>query len=107
MQRRKHAPQMLKWREGLTGRKELSPQVRRQMYSYGSDGKESACNTDDQSSTPGLGKIPWRREWLPTPILLPGEFHRQRNLVGYSPWNCKESDTSEGLTLSFSPLIRV
>ena len=31
----------------------------------------------------------------PTPILLPGKFHGQRNLVGYSPWGCKESDTTE------------
>ena len=100
VQRRKHDPQMLKWREVLTGRKELSPQVRRQMYPSGSDGKESACNTDDRSSIPGLGKIPWRREWLPTPVFLPGEFHGQRNLVGYSPWDRKESGTSEGLTLS-------
>ena len=29
-------------------------------------------------------KIPWRREWLPTPVFLPGEFHGQRSLVGYS-----------------------
>ena len=31
-------------------------------------------------------KIPWRREWLPTPVFLPWEFHGQRSLVGYSPW---------------------
>ena len=35
---------------------------------------------------PGAGKIPWRRKWLPTAIFLPGEFNRQRSLVGYSPW---------------------
>ena len=34
---------------------------------------------------PWVGKIPWRREWLPTPVFLPGEFHGQRSLVGYSP----------------------
>ena len=43
-------------------------------------------------------KIPWRREWLPTPVFLPGEFHGQRSLVGYSPWGCNESDTTERLT---------
>ena len=32
------------------------------------------------------GKTPWRREWLPTLVLLPGEFHGQRRLAGYSPW---------------------
>jgi len=37
-------------------------------------------------------KIPWRREWLPTPIFLPGKSHEQRNLVGYSPWGHKELD---------------
>ena len=35
------------------------------------------------------GKIPWRREWLLTPVVLPGEFNGQRSLVGYSPWVTK------------------
>ena len=43
-------------------------------------------------------KIPWRREWLPTPISLPREFHGQRNLGGYSPWGPKESDMTQQLT---------
>ena len=42
-----------------------------------------------------VGKILRRREWLPTPVFLPGEFHRQRNLMGYSPWGHKESDMTE------------
>ena len=45
---------------------------------------------------------PWRREWLPTPVFLPGEPHGQRSLAGYSPWRHKESDMSQQLTLSFS-----
>ena len=40
-------------------------------------------------------KIPWNKKWLPTPVFLPGKFHGQRNLVGYSPWSSKESDTTE------------
>ena len=40
------------------------------------------------------------KEWLPTPVLLLGEFHRQRSLVGYNPWVHKESDTTEQITLS-------
>ena len=32
-------------------------------------------------------KIPWRREWLPAPVFLPGKFYGQRTLVGYSPWD--------------------
>ena len=42
-----------------------------------------------------LGKIPWRRSWQPTPVFLPGEFHGQRSLAGYSPWGHKESDMTE------------
>ena len=38
---------------------------------------------------------PWRRKWQPTPVFLPGKSHGQRSLVGYSPWGCKESDTTE------------
>jgi len=34
-------------------------------------------------------------EWPPTPVFLPGDSHGQRSLVGYSPWDCKESDTTE------------
>ena len=37
----------------------------------------------------------WRRQWQPTPVFLPGEICGQRSLAGYSPWGCKESDTTE------------
>ena len=40
----------------------------------------------------------WRRKWQPTPVFLSGESHGQRSLVGYSPWGCKELDTTERLT---------
>ena len=43
---------------------------------------------------------PWRTKWQPTSIFLPGESHGQRNLVGYSPWGRKESDTTERLICS-------
>ena len=52
-------------------------------------GRESACNAGDLGSIPGLGRSPWRRERLPTPVFLPGEFHGL-----YSPWGRKESDTT-------------
>ena len=42
-----------------------------------------------------MGKLPWRRRWQPTPVFLPGKSHGQRSLVGYSPWVCKEADTTE------------
>ena len=43
-----------------------------------------------------------RRQWHPTPILLPGKSHGQRSFVGCSPWGCKESDTTERLHIHFS-----
>ena len=49
-------------------------------FSGGSDGKEFACSVGE----PGLiRKIPWRREWLPTPVFLLRKFHGQRSLEVY------------------------
>ena len=61
----------------------------------GSDGKESACQCRRPGFDPCVGKIPWGRERLPTPVFLPGESHGQRSLEGYSPRGCRESDTTE------------
>ena len=36
-----------------------------------------------------IGKIPWRRKWLPSPVFWPGNVHGQRSLAGYSPWDCR------------------
>ena len=44
----------------------------------------------------------WRRQWHPTPVLLPGKSHGWRSLVGCSPWGCEESDTTERLPFHFS-----
>jgi len=44
---------------------------------------------------PWVGKISWRRKWLPTPVFLPRELLGQRSLAGYSPWGHKELDTAE------------
>ena len=51
---------------------------------------------------PWVGKIPWSRKWQPTPVFLPGKFHEQRSLTGYSPcghrvghdWACTHSYSS-------------
>ena len=61
----------------------------------GLDDKESAYNVRDLASIPGVKKISWRREWLPTPVFLPEEFHRQTSLTGYSSWGCRELDMTE------------
>ena len=47
---------------------------------------------------PWVGKIPWRRERLPTPVFWAGEFHGL-----YSPWSRKESDRTEQLSLHIIP----
>ena len=49
-------------------------------------------------------KMPWSREWHPTPVFLPGKFHGQRGLAGHSPKGHKESDTTEQLNTSTSVL---
>ena len=59
----------------------------------GSAGKESACNAGDPGSIPGLGTS----QQLPTPVFWPREFHGL-----YSPWGCKESDTTERRSLPFT-----
>ena len=56
----------------------------------------NAGDIRDVGSIPGLGRS-WRREWQPSPVFLPGEYHGQRSLVGYSPWGHKELDTTEQL----------
>ena len=63
--------------------------------------KASACNAGDLGSIAGLGRSPGEGNGNPTPVLLPGKFHGWRSRVGYSPWNCKESDTAERLHCTF------
>ena len=62
-----------------------------------SAGQESTSNAGDLGSVRGWGWSPWRREWQPTPVFLPGESRGQRSLVRYSPWGHKESDTTKRL----------
>ena len=45
---------------------------------------------------------PLKKGKATTPVFLPGEFHAQRSLAGYSPWGCKESDTNKRLSLSLT-----
>ena len=79
------------------------------QYSWGSLGASLVVQTvknlpamQETRVNPWVRKISWRREWQPTPAFLPGEFHEQRSLKGYSPQGCKESDTTEWLMLSLS-----
>ena len=65
-------------------------------------GKDSVCQCRRHKRLgfhPWVGKIPWRRAWQPIPGFLPGESHGQKSLRGYSPWDHKESDTTEWLSM--------
>ena len=58
-------------------------------------GKEAACRCRRRRKggfNPSVRKIPLSGKWQPTPVFLPGQFHGQSSLVGYSPWGHKESD---------------
>ena len=44
---------------------------------------------------PWVRKVPWNRKWQPTPVFLPGKFHGQKSLMGYSPGGHTEQDTTE------------
>ena len=58
----------------------------------GVSGKEPACQCrrhKRRGFSPWVRKIPWRRAWQPTPVSLPGKFHGQRSLEGFSPWGHK------------------
>ena len=54
------------------------------VFPSGSYSKESACSAGDLDSIPVLGRFPWRRKWQPTPVSMPGKFHGDRSLAGYS-----------------------
>ena len=74
-------------------------------FSGGSDGKASGCNAGNLGLIPGSGRspgdLPSRRKWQPTPAFLPEKSHDQRSLIGYSPWDRKESDTTKKLHFHF------
>ena len=64
----------------------------------GASSKESACQCRRHKKhgfDPLVMKLPWSKKWQPTAVFFPGKFHVQRSLVGYSPWNHKELDTTE------------
>ena len=77
------------------GRKESDRTERLSLYIYMGlprwlYGKESTCQCRRCRYHPWVGKIPWKRKWQRTSVFLPGESGGQRNLVGYSLWDCKE-----------------
>ena len=75
-------------------------------FSGGASGKEPACQCRRHKRCwydSWVRKILWRRTWQPTPGSLPGKFHGRRNLAGYSPWACRESDVTEAVVFKELP----
>ena len=67
----------------------------------GSDGKASAYNAGDLGSIPGSGRSPGEGNGNPLQYSCLEKSHGQKRLVGYSPWGCKGSDTTEQLSFTF------
>ena len=67
----------------------------------GSDGKVSAYNAGDRRLITGSGRSPGEGNGNPTPVVLPGKSHGRSRVVGYSSWDCKESDMTEPLPSLF------
>ena len=65
----------------------------------GSDGEESGCNMGDLGSIPGLGRCPGGGHGNPLQYPWLENSHGQRSLVGYSLWDCKESDMTKRLSI--------
>ena len=79
--------------QGISGMMANLPVNLSQGFPGGSVVKNLPASLGDRFNS-WIGKIPWRRKWQPTPVFLPGEFHGQRSLAGYSPWGL-ESDTTD------------
>ena len=89
------------WLAGFVGegviefivRRQLGPEVGKNSLPLclagGSDGKRICLQCRRPRFDPWVEKIPWKREWLPTPVFLLTELLGQRSLVGYSPWGHK------------------
>ena len=74
-------------------------------FRSGSDGQRICVLRRRPRFDPWVGKMPWRRKWKPIPVFLPGKYHGQRSLLGYSPWGRNKQlsmDTHFPLCICFS-----
>ena len=84
---------MSSWRGSITENQiSLQPAIITELKS---PTKNPHAMQETQEFDPWIRKIPWRRKWQPTPVFLPGKFHGQRNLAGYSPWGHKALDMTD------------
>ena len=95
-------------KSGLVGRVYLQPLISYWLMAYSMRYKQgfpdgSVCLPCRRPGLdPWVRKIPWRREWLPSPVFLSGEFHALRSLLASSQWGRKQWDRTERLTFSLS-----
>ena len=77
--------------------------VSRHLYAYVHNYHIRGCNLSIKGFVIQKSRVFFqRRQWHPTPVLLPGKFHGRKSLVGCSPWGRGESDTTERLHFHFS-----
>ena len=81
----------------------LNDTINKLGFPGSSEGK-TLCLQCRPGFEPQVGKIPWRRAWQPTTVVLPGEFHGQRSLAGYNPRDHKESDMTEKISLDLDDI---
>ena len=90
----------IKWVGLLHSGDVFNLQIKETLSCDDSDGKESPVMQETWVQSLGW-EDHWRREWQPTAVCLPGNSHRQRGLVCYTPWGHKELDTTERLHFHF------
>ena len=86
------------WVEKIPWKRAWQPTAVFLGFSGGSDGKKSTCNVVGLCLIPGLGRSPGGGHGSPLQYSCLETPHGQRSLVGYSPWDCKGSDTAERLS---------
>ena len=93
------------WVRKIPYRRDRIPTLVFLGFPGGSDGKESACNGGDLGLILGSQRSPGGGHGNPLQYSCLENPHRQRSLAGYSPWGCKESDTSEQLSTAHNVYI--